>query len=115
MDRLYVHKLLPTKPALRWLLLTLGMSVSSYLVANAIPFFTDLVSFIGAMTSIPLTLLLPAILYRRAFDFPVLWPDCTFSFALLLFSTIFMGVGLVGSIGEIDLDWESNGPPFSCD
>eukprot|EP00587_Corethron_hystrix_P009729 CAMPEP_0113301082 /NCGR_PEP_ID=MMETSP0010_2-20120614/2460_1 /TAXON_ID=216773 ORGANISM="Corethron hystrix, Strain 308" /NCGR_SAMPLE_ID=MMETSP0010_2 /ASSEMBLY_ACC=CAM_ASM_000155 /LENGTH=226 /DNA_ID=CAMNT_0000154647 /DNA_START=48 /DNA_END=725 /DNA_ORIENTATION=+ /assembly_acc=CAM_ASM_000155 len=48
-----------------WLLLTLWVSTSAYVVANAIPFFDDLVSLVGALTSIPLTLTLPAVIDRR--------------------------------------------------
>jgi amino acid permease len=51
MDRLFFHRIalfgLERHPKRRWLLLTLLLAVSSYLVANAVPFFKDLVALIG--------------------------------------------------------------------
>jgi hypothetical protein len=148
MDRLFFHDMIPNlrnQPALRWMVLSFGMSVSSYLVANAIPFFKDLVSLIGALTSVPLTLLMPAIFYRQAtagaatarsaiMSTPGIsnsssssnssntmaqaycwWlPNCTLSYALVVFSIVFTLLGLVGAVSEIGLDWENHGPPFSC-
>lgn len=132
MDRLFLHDAIPrlrNQPALRWMVLTFFMSVSSYLVANAIPFFKDLVSLIGALTSVPLTLLMPAIFYRQATRLlspgissssPMTyikawwWPNCTLSYALVVFSIVFTLLGLVGAVSEIGLDWENHGPPFSC-
>ena len=48
-----------------WMLLSGVLAVTAFLVANAIPFFQDLVSLIGALTSVPLTLLLPAVFFRK--------------------------------------------------
>jgi hypothetical protein len=42
-----------SRPAVRWFGLTLAVSISSYLVSNAIPFFKDLVGLIGALTRYP--------------------------------------------------------------
>lgn len=51
MDRLFFRRIarfgLNRHPKRRWLLLTLLLAVSSYLVANAVPFFKDLVALIG--------------------------------------------------------------------
>ena len=55
-----------------WLCLTASLAISSYIVANAIPFFKDLVALIGALTSIPLTLIIPAIQYRKYMKYPLL-------------------------------------------
>ena len=40
-----------------------------------LPFFKDLVALIGALTSVPLSLTLPAILWRRARSIALLLPD----------------------------------------
>lgn len=115
MDRLFFHRVMPNNAQRRWMILTLGVSVSSYLVANAVPFFKDLVSLIGALTSIPLTLMIPAIFFRRTWANHIVWrPDLTWSFALLLFATIFTLTGLVGAVRLTQMDWMSHGPPFSC-
>lgn len=119
MDRLFVHRIMPNSPALRWMLLTFGMSVSSYLVANAVPFFKDLVSLIGALTSIPLSLVLPAILFRKAIGLAIIFMTsmqefCRWSTALLIFAIIFTVAGLLGAVRSIQLDWLHHGRPFAC-
>lgn len=104
----------------RWLGLTLTVCVSSYLVANAIPFFKDLVALIGALTSIPLTLTLPALLHQKARNLRLCLPrigNCcplSGSYPLLLFSLVFFVVGLLGALSSIGQDWLSHGKPFSC-
>jgi amino acid permease len=104
--------------AFRWFCITLIVSLSSYLVSNAIPFFKDLVALIGALTSVPLSLTLPAILYRRAKSIALLLPDrfCVSmdSYMLLLYSFVFLIIGLVGALSELEEDWLSQGKPFAC-
>mmetsp|Transcript_16025 Transcript_16025/g.37137 ORF Transcript_16025/g.37137 Transcript_16025/m.37137 type:complete len:605 (-) Transcript_16025:71-1885(-) len=106
------------KPAARWFCITLVVSLSSYLVSNAIPFFKDLVALIGALTSVPLSLTLPAILYRKARNIAILLPDrfcvSTDSYLLLLYSFAFLAIGLIGALSEIGEDWLSQGKPFAC-
>lgn len=76
----------------------------------------DLVALCGALTSVPLTLLLPAIFYRRIQSVPLFFPTLHSkgSYALLVFSILFMIVGLIGAIGSIDVDWENKKEAFSC-
>mmetsp|Transcript_5372 Transcript_5372/g.8234 ORF Transcript_5372/g.8234 Transcript_5372/m.8234 type:complete len:554 (+) Transcript_5372:89-1750(+) len=93
-------------PRFRWTALTGMVALASYIVANSIPFFKDLVSLCGALTSIPLTLILPAILYRR------LYPSKAVGL-LLIASTLFMIVGLIGAVGSINVDKQMRAP-FSC-
>ena len=121
MDRLYAHRWttcldLHHHPQWRWSILTLIMAVSSYLVANAVPFFKDLVALIGALTSVPLTLILPVIFHRKVMEIPLWKPtrDSLGSYALLVFSLAFLVAGLTGALGSIELDWSKHGPPFSC-
>jgi hypothetical protein len=148
-------------PIHRWLCITLVVTISSYLVSNAIPFFKDLVGLIGALTSVPLCLSLPAILYRKyaksksnatitatAIDASKSSNDaaaaadqvqvqdqvqqsinnsdttnicsrfwsycCSYSYLLLLYSFLFLIIGLIGSISSIEEDWLNQGKPFSC-
>lgn len=138
MDRFWVassYRAQHIEPRIRWFLLTLTVAVSSYLVSNAVPFFKDLVALIGALTSVPLTLTLPALLHRH---FHRLWlciphhcwsqwtrrrrrrandesssSSCG-SYSLLLYSLAFLAVGLTGALSSIDEDWLSHGRPFSC-
>lgn len=124
MDRIFAHRWtfffggrgFLDYPWRRWLLLTLFMAMSSYLVANAIPFFKDLVALIGALTSIPLTLILPVIFHRRAREMPLWKPtrNSIVSWLVLVFGIVFLVTGLAGALGSIELDWSKHGPPFSC-
>jgi len=119
------------KPRRRWLALSLTVVVTSYLVSNAVPFFKDLVALIGALTSVPLTLTLPALLYRRFHGIRLWLPQSCWgwansrqrrrdegssigSYPLLLYSISFLAIGLVGAISSIDEDWLNHGRPFSC-
>lgn len=113
LDRLYTNH--ESDPALRWMALTAILAVAAYLVANAIPFFADLVSLIGAMTSVPLTLTLPAVFWRRANRFGVWTPSFQWSYGLLVFGMIFTVTATLGSIYAIRQDWARHlGPPFAC-
>lgn len=117
LDRLAGHRLkLKGRDRIRWSILTALVAVSSYLVANAVPFFKDLVALCGALTSIPLTLLLPALLHRRVQGLPLFFPTLHGNASLLLvvFSVMFIAVGLSGAIGSIDEDWSNKSTPFAC-
>eukprot|EP00956_Cyclotella_meneghiniana_P001685 scaffold1831_cov39-Cyclotella_meneghiniana.AAC.3 len=76
----------------------------------------DLVALCGALTTVPLTLILPALFYRRVQCVPLFFPTLhsKSSYVLLLFSIAFMIVGLIGSIGSIDSDWKNSHGAFSC-
>ena len=123
LDRLKFHRVtifgLGERHRARWGVLTFLVAISSYLIANAVPFFKDLVALIGALTSIPLTLLLPALYHRKVIDAPLFWigpGSCTdiCSLSLIIFSIIFLICGVVGSISSIEMDWANHGPPFAC-
>ncbi len=111
-------------PRTRWFFLTLTVTISSYLVSNAIPFFKDLVALIGALTSVPLTLTLPALLHRKFHRLWLLFPnfprrltehDTSWgSYSLILYSLAFFVVGLIGAMSSIGKDWSNHGRPFSC-
>lgn len=120
MDRLFFGNIevcrLNENPKLRWMLLTLILAVTAFMVANAVPFFKDLVALIGALTSVPLSLHLPAIFFRQYFKLPLWFPTMRSlgSYTLLIFASLFMGASLSGSIGSIELDWANHGGPFAC-
>jgi amino acid permease len=99
------------------MILTGIISLSAFFVANAVPFFKDLVSLIGALTSVPLTLLLPALYHRRVLGEPVWWPtkSSLVSYALVVFSLLFIATALIGAVDSIISDWEHHtGGFFSC-
>jgi len=130
-----------TRDRVRWVSLTFVLAVSSYLVANAIPFFKDLVALIGAATTIPLNLTLPPVLSQHWQQWtrlkhlrrrqtlgneesPSSIPEIgtprrgwgyMASSSLLLYSIVFLGVGLAGSLASVKRDWaQSSAGPFAC-
>jgi len=120
-DRLRFHRVmcfgLNHKHRQRWALLTMIVAVTSYFVANAVPFFKDLVALIGALTSVPLTLLLPAIFHRRLTSVPLLSIISRHdvpSYLLMVFAMVFLVCGIVGSLSSIEIDWSQHGRPFAC-
>lgn len=120
MDRIFFHSLPGVRALeehLRWMVLTGIMALSAFFISNAIPFFKDLVSLIGALTSIPLTLLMPGILFRRVLGEPLIIPTARslWSFGLVAFSGVFTLAALVGSLSSIYQDWGNHeGGFFSC-
>lgn len=117
MDRLIWHRVpnLPQKPVYRWMILTGIMALVAYFVANAIPFFKDLVALIGAMTSVPLTLLLPAVFWRKHLGVSLWCPGkASWSIALTYFSLLFMVTATIGAVYSIHQDWSRHGSPFAC-
>ncbi|KAL7542732.1 hypothetical protein ACHAXR_012056 [Thalassiosira sp. AJA248-18] len=99
-DRIVGHRLklfgLDEMHGVRWLVLTALVALSSYLVANAVPFFK--------------------IFYRRVQGVPLFFPtiNSKFSFVLVFFSLMFMVIGLIGALGSIDVDWLNKAGPFAC-
>ena len=133
MDRLILSKMAMFEhwndPS-RWMLSSGVMAITAFIVANAIPFFKDLVALIGALTSVPLTLLLPALFYRQGILKTTLWKwssdlrdtirrpllKNSMSYGLVIFSMVFMIAALLGSIDSIGVDWEHHtGGFFACD
>ena len=124
MDRIFFYDWTPIKhwsEQRRWMMITGITSASAFFVAMSIPFFKDLVAFIGALTSVPLTLLLPAIYDRKVFGRPIWLPGLDFSwqnigsYLLLVYATVFMVSAIAGSVYSIVSDWENHtGGFFSC-
>ena len=148
LDRIYFYSVgrwnLKERHRLRWGMLTCGTTLGSLFIANAVPFFKDLVALIGALTSVPLTLLLPALYHRKIRGLDLF--GCCFgsstsrmnytnmtnvdtmgltssvwqkicdrlSFGLVVFSLGFLGCGLVGSLYSITMDWSDQREPFAC-
>ncbi|KAJ8612204.1 hypothetical protein CTAYLR_010129 [Chrysophaeum taylorii] len=96
----------------RWLALTSAITASAWFVANAVPFFPDLVSLIGAFASAPLNFAIPALLYKHA------RPkeehrrrEANFHIALTILIVL---AGTAGAIVDIVDNWEHHPPPFDC-
>ena len=98
---------------LYWTLLTSSVTVAAWIVANAVPFFADLVGLIGALTQAPLSLLLPIIFYLRAVPRhgPVHRLCCAVG---IVCATILLVYGTIGALSTITADWSTFGRPFGC-
>jgi len=91
---------------LRWSLWTGLVALTAFAVAYSIPFFDDLVSLIGSLTSVPLTLLFPALFWRRRWRFSCC--NDLPSNGLLAFSAIFTVVATAGALASISSDWDQS-------
>uniref|UniRef100_A0A7S0LSH9 Amino acid transporter transmembrane domain-containing protein n=1 Tax=Coccolithus braarudii TaxID=221442 RepID=A0A7S0LSH9_9EUKA len=104
--------------ALPWLAITTSTLLLAYLVANAVPFFSDFQGLLGALTGAPIVFGWPAFFFLRACKLkrvvvPAVDRIVCYIF-LLLFLPVFTLFGCVNALMDIANDWASNGPPFSC-
>jgi len=111
----------PTKTTrTRWLAATATLTAISWAIANAVPFFDDLVSLIGALTSTPLSFAIPAALYQLAVrrhrhtKATGLVSRHHSYRLLLLFSIAVLVVGTAGAIASIVNHWKHVKRPFHC-
>lgn len=102
---------------LQWLLFSVIMLCVSWLLANAIPFFSDFCSLLGAFMDTSLCILLPIAIALQAFrlsfatlgmsEVPML--QCFF-----LFGVVVAVFGIVGTTSQLIDHWGEFGAPFSC-
>ena len=101
------------RPQLHWALLTSAVTATAWLVANAVPFFSDLVGLIGGLTQAPLSLLLPTVFYRRVAR-PLGHPHGLASALILAAASLLVLYGTSSALSKIGADWTSFGQPFAC-
>ena len=92
-----------------WLLVTASLIGTAWLIANAVPFFDDLVSLIGALTSAPLGFAIPALLYRQSTTSWELGP-----LLVVLYTALVLVAGTTGAVVSISKAWEHINRPFQC-
>ncbi len=99
--------------ALSWMLL-----LGAWLLTNLIPFFSDLVSIIGALCGSPIMLGLPPLFFYYSVKQrgqQMSWADyliCGFLFWFVFPFTLTSG--LAAAFKSLIKNWEENGPPFTC-
>jgi len=101
-----------------WLGLTACLLVFAFMVANAIPFFSDFQNIIGSGLGAPIVFGWPAYFYLKACALNGVEPEpaykkaCyVFLFVLLPSCTIF---GLISALSSLASDWQTFGKPFEC-
>jgi vesicular inhibitory amino acid transporter len=87
-------------------------------VANAIPFFSDFQSLLGALTGAPIVFGWPALFYLRGCHLngkrvSLLDRLCCGVF-LCVFLPMFTSLGTINAIHSIVTDWSNLGLPFAC-
>ncbi len=108
-----------TKATTHWFLITSGVMLFAWFMANAIPFFSQLTGIIGAIVGSPIALVLPPIFYiasLHANDAPIGGAS-----SILLRSLMLLGIVLLttGAYANINLTIEKAhdggfGKPFAC-
>lgn len=103
-----------------WFMLVSTTLLLSWLIANVVPFFVDLVDIIGASLSPFTCFILPYWCYSRWLsDFGkdedrVGWYEWPFVFIEITLAVIILLVGTYFALTNIYNDWETYGYPFSC-
>ena len=101
------------RPRVHWAVLTTVVTAAAWLVANAVPFFSDLVGLIGGLTQAPLSLLLPTVLYRRIAR-PLGPVHGVTTLLIVAAASLLVLYGTSSALSKIALDWTSSGQPFAC-
>ena len=106
--------------ALGWAAVVAGQLCFGFVFANAVPFFGDLQSLIGAMTGAPIVFGWPPLLYLlacRARGTPASACDRIVCVALFLcvLLPLFSVLGTITSVQSIVDDWGNQTGPFTCD
>eukprot|EP01062_Namystynia_karyoxenos_P062754 TRINITY_DN55629_c0_g1_i1.p1 TRINITY_DN55629_c0_g1~~TRINITY_DN55629_c0_g1_i1.p1 ORF type:complete len:517 (+),score=122.48 TRINITY_DN55629_c0_g1_i1:107-1552(+) len=121
----YLHSLLApgagtdasSKAHLQWAALGCGQLVFCYLVANLIPFFSDLLGLIGGLLSAPIGYILPCVLYVLALRLNERHPNDTQKLLIGISVVIGICTMVMGTIQEVKDIVKKNGEygyPFDC-
>jgi len=107
------------RACLSWAAVCFGVMVVAYFVANAVPFFTEAVEFIGCTFTPLVCWVLPIAsflrLYRDAEDKPqVAKAELAVMFVELAIAVVVMIFGLVTALDGIFRLWSELGYPFDC-
>lgn len=102
-------------PPRRWFCLTVTITCTAWLVANAVPFFADLVSLVGALASAPLAFAIPAALFAVSPAAKVYSNRASIEPHLHGVLTLLIQVaGTAGSVASIAHHWEHHHSAFEC-
>ncbi len=97
-------------PKFGWLLITTTITICVWFIANAVPFFADLNGLIGAITSIPLGLVLPLLYSLEALKGNKGRGECRIvvsisSWIIICIALLLTIFGTMSSCNKIYLDW----------
>lgn len=105
------------KEALQWLLISAVTVSGSWLVANAIPFFSDLEGLISSICVGPTTFGFPALFYLlacRKNEKKVPWYEMITCIVMIFIAVFFVLVGTSVDIYQIIENVHAFGAPFTC-
>lgn len=107
------------KAKFHWFIITTGLLLFSFAVANSIPFFGAFQGMIGSALGAPILFGWPALFFvlaSKKFHVRIGWFDqgmCALFLGVLLPSCF--GIGFYSSFMSLLDGWKNNSPPFSCD
>jgi vesicular inhibitory amino acid transporter len=107
------------KARFHWFIITSGLLLFSFAVANSIPFFGAFQGMIGSALGAPILFGWPALFFvlaSKRFHVRIGWFDqvmCALFLGVLLPSCF--GIGFYSSFMSLLDGWKNNSPPFSCD
>ncbi len=106
-----------------WVLINLGLTILAFVIAEAVPFFSDLLSLTSSLFITFFSLYAPALMYAillqprsKWFDTPLhaLWSIA--NFLIFLTGIFLLGAGAYASIDSIKLNYATGAVsrPYSC-
>ena len=102
---------------LEWAAVGFGVTATSFVIANAIPFFDLLTGLIGGLLLPPLCLLAPVLLYiktRHMVEKPLAIWEWVINLSLVAFGVMLMVISTMENVRELISNWSTFGAPFSC-
>jgi len=103
-----------------WACIVLSVLSLSFVVAQSVPFFTDLVDFLGAFTAPVCCYIMPILVFLRWYqdfgqkDFQISIIEWCVLVSELCLSVILMVMGTFYTVNHITHHWETYGYPFAC-
>jgi hypothetical protein len=121
-----IYRLESTEGRIHWLMITVSFVLFAFLIANIIPFFSDVNGLIGSLMGSPIVFGFPSLYYlpaKKAKD--TTWTETFMNklgpvksgvscFFLFILCPLFCIFGTIGGIMSLVNDIKDSGHPFHC-
>eukprot|EP00298_Acanthocystis_sp_HF-20_P014836 c20922_g2_i1.p1 GENE.c20922_g2_i1~~c20922_g2_i1.p1 ORF type:complete len:391 (+),score=111.99 c20922_g2_i1:238-1410(+) len=105
------------RSSVQWLVLSSFFLLCACMIANLVPFFSDLVSLIGSLVLSLISYVYPALFFYRSsklMTFEIAPFEKFVTVLLITFGLLLFFVGTYSNVDSIISKWQDNKQPFSC-